>query len=311
MRSYLLASCLVLVPGLALAEPHCSLPPPMAGSAAATNPQLPSMIQVDAPADSTQVQVPAVAPSPSAALRGSGTQASAETVQQLPALQQIVASGATLTDLGQYHGMHRVVARTGDELMVGSTTPDGQAIVAGLMSDLSAAELARLAGGNLTELGIQHGLRGMLVKSGTQFQVFYATPDGERVIPGVMWDASGKNLTRDQISAVPGAVPTVTIGDTGTPAQGASPAAATAPHAASALRLVQATTFGTIGNASAPRLWMFIDPQCSFSVQAMQHLQPYVASGRVQLAIIPLSVLDYEDQGRSTTSALARFCCEV
>ncbi|WP_424138918.1 hypothetical protein [Roseomonas chloroacetimidivorans] len=306
MRSYLLSSCLFLVPGLALAEPHCSLPPPLPGQASAqASPQLPSMIQVGAPASPAQVQAPAVAPSPSPALRGSGTQASAEALQQVPALQRIVASGATLTDLGQYHGMHRVVARTGDELMVVSTTPDGQAIVAGLMSDLSAAELARLAGGNLTELGIQHGLRGMLVKSGTQFQVFYATPDGERIIPGVMWDASGKNLTRDQISAVPGAVPTVTIGDTGTPAQGATPAAATAPQLASALHLVQATTFGTIGNASAPRLWMFIDPQCSFSVQAMQRLQPYVASGRVQLAVIPLSVLDYEDQGRSTTSALA------
>ncbi|UFN51746.1 hypothetical protein LPC08_24850 (plasmid) [Roseomonas sp. OT10] len=126
MRSYLLASCLVLVPGLALAEPHCSLPPPLPGQEwAQANPQLPSMIQVGAPASPAQVQAPAVAPSPASAPRGSGTQASAEAVQQLPALQRIVASGATLTDLGQYHGMHRVVARTSDELMVVSTTPDG------------------------------------------------------------------------------------------------------------------------------------------------------------------------------------------
>ena len=48
---------------------------------------------------------------------------------------------------------------------------------------------------------------------------------------------------------------------------------------------------------------MFIDPQCSFSVRAMRELQPYVAGGRVKLNIIPLSILDSEDNGLSTRSA--------
>jgi thiol:disulfide interchange protein DsbG len=34
-------------------------------------------------------------------------------------------------------------------------------------------------------------------------------------------------------------------------------------------------------------------------------LHPYVANGRLQVAVIPLSVLDHEDQGQSTRSALA------
>ena len=37
----------------------------------------------------------------------------------------------------------------------------------------------------------------------------------------------------------------------------------------------------------------------------MDQLRPYVAAGRVQVAVIPLSVLDYEDQGRSTIAAKA------
>ena len=37
----------------------------------------------------------------------------------------------------------------------------------------------------------------------------------------------------------------------------------------------------------------------------MDQLRPYIASGRVQVAVIPLSVLDYEDQGRSTVAAKA------
>ena len=41
----------------------------------------------------------------------------------------------------------------------------------------------------------------------------------------------------------------------------------------------------------------------SFSTRGEQQLRPYVVSGRLQLAIVPVSVLDYEDQGRSTPAA--------
>ena len=39
-----------------------------------------------------------------------------------------------------------------------------------------------------------HGLRGMLVRSGTQFQVFYATPDGDRVIPEAEYVEASKGV---------------------------------------------------------------------------------------------------------------------
>ena len=50
---------------------------------------------------------------------------------------------------------------------------------------------------------------------------------------------------------------------------------------------------------------MFIDPQCPFSIRAMQQLQPLVDAKKIQLAVIPLAVIDYENQGQSTKSALA------
>lgn len=307
MKAYLLATCLVVAPGLAQAEPHCSLLDPL--SAAETTNQVRELPSVAAApgvlvqaAPSLGVAVPAITLPPSGSRPGStGTAASLSA-----ALQHVASAGAAITDMGDYHGLHRVIARTGDQFMLLSSTPDGQAVVAGLMSDLSAADLSQIAGGNLTELGMLHGLRGLLVKSGAQFQVFYATPDGQRVIPGVMWDANGKNLTRDQVAPVAGIVPTVTIGPvTNLAAQDTPTAAGPAAQGASALSIVQATSFGTIGNPSAPRLWMFIDPLCSFSVRAMQQLQPFVASGRVQLAVIPLAVIDHETNGRSTTNALA------
>ena len=49
---------------------------------------------------------------------------------------------------------------------------------------------------------------------------------------------------------------------------------------------------------------MFVDPQCSFSVRAMQQLAPAIAAGKLRLNVIPLSILDGEDNGLSTRSAL-------
>jgi thiol:disulfide interchange protein DsbG len=67
--------------------------------------------------------------------------------------------------------------------------------------------------------------------------------------------------------------------------------------------MMAATRYGTEGDPKAPRVWMFIDPYCAFSLRAEQQLRPYAASDRLQLAIVPVSVLDYEDQGRSTPAA--------
>ena len=48
---------------------------------------------------------------------------------------------------------------------------------------------------------------------------------------------------------------------------------------------------------------MIIDPYCSYSVRAFDALRPYVKAGRIQLAVVPISILDYEDNGQSTPAA--------
>ena len=316
MRPFLLASSLLVVPALAVANPQCALPPPAESAIAlpvpvlvGASPVAPAPLPSPAPASVTTpntpslrapLPVPTVAPAPAGAAPSVG----ATDMGNIPVLAHVAAAGAQLTDLGVSHDMRTVFARNGDELMVFEVALDGQAAVAGLMADLSISQLLAVAGSSATELGARHGLRTFFVRSGAQFQVFYATPDGERVIPGVLWDASGKDLTREQVSSVAGAIPTVTIGD-GAAAAPAQSMVARAAAPGSLLAAVQGTTSGTAGSVSAPRLWMFIDPQCSFSVRAMQQLQPYLASGRVRLSVIPISVLDYEDQGRSTAGALA------
>jgi thiol:disulfide interchange protein DsbG len=159
-------------------------------------------------------------------------------------------------------------------------------------------------GASLYDLGIQHGLPTVFARSGGTFQVFYLTPDGQAAVGGVMWDYTGHNITRDQVSPIEGAVPTITIASGASPATkaGVPPVMEQAPSP-SILATVKSTVFGTTGSSAAPRLYMFIDPLCSFSVRAMDQLRPFIAAGKLQVAVIPLSVLDYEDQGRSTIAA--------
>ena len=220
--------------------------------------------------------------------------------EDAPVLKHIVAAGAHLSEAGTTHGLSAVIARNDGQFMRFYVSPDGQAVVAGLMADLSLADLLAMAAGQVTELGVLHGLRGVFVRNAGQFQVFYASPDSERVIPGAMFDAQGKNLTLDQIAIIPGTVPTVAIGNATSHA-----ADQIQPPPGSLLKAVEATTYGVVGSPSAPRLWVFVDPLCGWSVRAMDQLRSYVDAGRVQLAVIPVSVIDHKDQGRSTMAAKA------
>jgi thiol:disulfide interchange protein DsbG len=230
------------------------------------------------------------------------TSAASPELTAVPVLAHIAAAGATLSDLGLSHGLRTVVARHGAQVMVFEVAPDGQAAVAGLMTDLSVDQLRAIGGKDITELSPQHGLRTLFLHNGPQFQVFYATPDDARIIPGVMWNAAGEDLTRALLASIPGTIPTVTIG-TGA-AVGMDAATSQAAGAADLIAVAQGTTHGSIGNAAAPELWMFMDPQCSFSIRAMQELTPFIAAGKVRLNVIPLSILDGEDNGLSTRAAL-------
>lgn len=292
MRALLLCTIFGAISGSAsAAAPHCALADAGAIKVA------------DEHAQATPA-IPPTQPAPPKMTPLTGSPAAARlpsSLANVPFVQHVAAAGAVISDFGPSHGMRSIAARNGDQFMIFQIAPDGQAAVSGALTELTAAQLsAAAASGNVTPLPSQHGLDALFVRSGAQFQVFYITPDKERVIPGVLWDSAGKDLTRGQVANVPGAIPTVTVGDVP-----GSKAGAGAAGSVAALPLVQKASFGTVGSASAPHLWMVIDPQCIYSVRAYQMLHPFVEAGKLQLSIVPISVLDYEDNGQSTKSALA------
>lgn len=181
---------------------------------------------------------------------------------------------------------------------------------------LSADEIAgspalrRIAshGAQLFGLPVEHGLRAVFARNGNQFRVFYISPDGQAEIGGVMWDADGHNVTRDQVADIPGVIPTVRLGAAVRARQqvagaGLSEEEASPPVMNPEAQLA-ATHYGLAGRDGAPRVYMVMDPLCPYSIRAYSALSPYVKAGRLQLALVPISINDHENGGASTSAAL-------
>ena len=272
MRNLILATTLIAAPAVALAAgPSCAVPPsPQAAAIQAAQTTIDDSVSVPAPVN-PQAQAARAAPKTSVA------------TPPPVSVQQPSPGPAPTTPLPPHaHGT-------------------SQPLSASAIGAVPALQRIASAGATLLDLGTEHGLRTIFATKSDAFQVFYLVPDGSAVVGGVMWDASGHDVTRDQVAPIPGVIPTIKVGPDGASAK--APSAADESQGADPLSLVKETTYGTLGASDAAQLWMFVDPFCSFSVNAMRQLAPYVQSGKVRLSVIPLSVLDYEDQGRSTPAA--------
>lgn len=250
--SFLLAGSLLMA-GPAFGQTQCTVPPPASSATPITKP---------------------VAPAPT------------------DAVQRLVQSGNEVFWVSPQHGLQTGIAHGDNQLLVFFTPESHAFILGGTVIPVPYDQLRSLLGKRATDLESYHDVKGMFVRNGDRFQVVYAMPDGEAAIAGTLWDAAGKNVTRQQIRYIPGAVPTVRIDVP----EGAKAAAG---------NLSQQIYAGTIGREGAPEVIMFIDPRCSFSIRAMQVLQPAVDAGKLRLRVVPLSLLDYEDAGASTRYAKA------
>jgi thiol:disulfide interchange protein DsbG len=151
MRSTLLL--MILLAGssaLAVAAPLCVLPTAKPQAVADSHPAATVSARMAAP------------PRPAGGAPGPLPEALAS----LPFVRHVAAAGASVSDLGESHGMHAFAARSGTRFMVFEVAPDGEAGVAGAMVALTPAQLWAIASGNVSNLGVEHGLPGFFVRSG-------------------------------------------------------------------------------------------------------------------------------------------------
>ncbi|SDB71470.1 hypothetical protein [Belnapia rosea] len=187
--------------------------------------------------------------------------------------------------------------------------------------------LTRIAskGATLLDLGTDDGIRTVFAYLGESMEVFHVTGSGRyavrsgRLMDMAEPDPAKRDLTMRRASIIPGVLPAVDMRGQPASQEGAQATAPqaqdgntvlaqleTAPQAQdgnTVLAQLEKADYGVAGRPDAPRLYAFIDPLCSFSVRLIEALRPHIAGGRIQVAIVPLALIDHETAGRSTPAA--------
>lgn len=172
--------------------------------------------------------------------------------------------------------------------------------------------LSRIAknGASLLDLGTEDGIRIVFAYLGDSMEVFHVSPSGRyavrsgRLMDMAEPDPAKRDLTFRRASIIPGVLPTVEMRGQGQGgAQEAAQAVPPAQDGNAVLARLEKADFGIAGRPDAPRLYAFIDPLCSFSVRLIEALRSHIAAGRIQVALLPLALIDHETNGRSTPAA--------
>lgn len=171
--------------------------------------------------------------------------------------------------------------------------------------------LTRIAskGATLLDLGTDDGIRTVFAYLGESMEVFHVTGSGRyavrsgRLMDMAEPDPAKRDLTMRRASIIPGVLPAVDMRSQPASQEGAQAAAPQAQDGNTVLAQLEKADYGVAGRPDAPRLYAFIDPLCSFSVRLIEALRPHIAAGRIQVAIVPLALIDHETAGRSTPAA--------
>lgn len=113
------------------------------------------------------------------------------------------------------------------------------------------------------------GLPGYVMQYQGQGTTVFLTPDKQHAIMGNLVDASGKNLSDEQVEKQ-----------------------VYAPMAKEMWRKLEKNHWIAAGKADAPRIvYAFADPYCPYCTQFWQKAQPWLTSGKVQLRVLMVGML--------------------
>lgn len=165
-----------------------------------------------------------------------------------------------------------------------SALPANRAAAVGL-HELSPDEIALIpglkpiaaAGGRVFVMGRAGEAPDLVAFRDHDFQFVSPMADPHFVCRGVVSDDQGNNVSVTDAAKVPGLVaPTdrPVLKDIATPAE--------------AIAAVSKAAYGSLGPATAPLVWVVIDPLCPHSQDTVRALIPYAQANRIRLNILPV-----------------------
>ncbi len=137
-------------------------------------------------------------------------------------------------------------------------------------------------------LGYERGMHGWLVRSGTQVQYAYQNDEGALIMGILFGDDAKQSITERQLRAY-------RKGETGeNPASAAADAASGKPPggAEAFYSAVEEANWVRLGDATAPAMYVFINPTCQHCKEYWEKLKPSVESGILQVRLVPFGRLE-------------------
>lgn len=123
----------------------------------------------------------------------------------------------------------------------------------------------------------QSGMKAIVVDNGAQKRLFYITPDGKGLVAGLLFDATGNNVTVADLNRAG-------VRDTG--------GAATVSQAQWDQIWQEAGQLSYIEEGTAgPVVYVFFDANCPYCHRLYSNLRQYVAAGRVRVRWLPVAIL--------------------
>lgn len=156
-------------------------------------------------------------------------------------------------------------------------------------------------GAQVRYMGNEAGLDGWIAIQNGQEQYFYATPDREYVLLGLLFDKTGKMITLQQVSALQkegGAVLDILQQEASTKGASVTDALPREGDITKSLKSpseqmfadIEGSNWVALGDPKAPVLYMFVDPECPFCHEFMKSLRKDIDGGRIQVRMIPVGL---------------------
>lgn len=162
-------------------------------------------------------------------------------------------------------------------------------------------ETLQQQGAQIRYLGRSHGMDGWITLKGGKEQYFYATPNGEALVMGLMFDKTGKIITLRQINALrekEGDI--LDMFSLEPPPKQISqrdilnnPTGLYKSPAEQLFEDLENSNWISLGDKGAPPIYTFIDPQCPHCHAFIKDLRDdYIKNGIIQVRMIPVGFRD-------------------